>query len=95
MNISATIASHVFVQATAKKKRTKTAAGMASSCEESNRPCKHNTSGKSQKVEVTQREVCTKPVHLDKEIRVHQFLQTNKSYLKAQSVFENSKSTFV
>ena len=43
-----------------------TAAGMASSCEESNRPCKHNTLGKSQKVEekrlpmAIQREVGTK-----------------------------------
>lgn len=95
MNISATIASHAFVQAIAKKKKKTTVAGMASSCEERNSPCKHNTSGKSQKVEVIQREVCTKTVHLDKEIRVNQFLQTMKNYLKAQSTFENSKSMFV
>lgn len=54
--------------------QNKTVAEMAWSCEESNRPCKHNTSGKSQKVEekrfpmAIRREVGTKPMHLDTEI---------------------------
>lgn len=72
MNISAIIKSHESVQAIAKKKA---AAGMASTCEESNRPCKHNTLEKSQKVEgrrlpgTIQREDGTNPMHLDNKIR--------------------------